>query len=153
MVSPDKAPVLPAAGKASMRQATKVLRARHNAEQGCLAADGEFVIAAWPGAKGQVALRRRDHFFVGLASGKPSLYGWVEELSEPIAVDELTEEAMLSSARADIGDTLDQVRRQVLLTLSSIADLRRGTPVVCDFTERSFRDKTLVQKIHRVFFR
>lgn len=131
----------------------KKVVAKKDLSRQCYADDGETLIAASPRAQWKVKLRKHDHFFIGLQSGKPSLYGWVHECPRGIPLADIVNEAMASPSSEQIGRDAEEVERQVILTLSSLSRVKAGAPVVTDFTERNFQDKTLIQKVHWVLLR
>ncbi|PIE03240.1 MAG: hypothetical protein CSA81_03670 [Acidobacteria bacterium] len=132
---------------------SKVLCAKNEEGKMKFAEDGELLIAASPGAKCKVKLRKTDHFFVGLQSGKPSLYGWVKDVKDPISVEELIEKVKLSPGLVHIGRDIKDIKKQIHFTMNGIIKLKEGTPVLTDFSDKSFKDKTQVQKIHKVFLK
>jgi len=131
----------------------RIVVAKHDEAHQCLAADGEWLIAANPEVKPPIKVKDTDHFFVGLETGLPSLYGWIEESEAEVDVEKVVEMVLNSPAEASVGATIEAIRDQVSLTLHSIRNVPLGAPVVSDFTRKSFKDHTLIQKVHRVFFR
>lgn len=131
----------------------KVIVARHDERMQCFAASGEWLIAASPTVASPLRFRRDAHFFVGLETGQPSLYGWVESPGESFEVDlpSLTRMVLKCPESELIGDSVEEVTAQIRFTLTSIERIPLSAPAVCDFSFKSVFDKTPVQKIHRVF--
>jgi hypothetical protein len=134
-----------------MDRVTKLIVARKDEERKCFAEDGEILIAASPMKRARVKVRKLDHYFVGLHTGNPALYGWVTEASTGTSIEDIIKLALQSEAKENIGEKQEKIKEQVYFTLESIQNIKIGTPVVTDFTEKSFMDKTLVQCIHKVF--
>ena len=131
----------------------KIIIARRDDQLKCFADDGEILIAASPKETSDVKLRKADHFFIGINSGQLSLYGWVEEAPKEITIDKIIKDIFKSQSRKYIGKDKGEIRKQVKFTLESLKNIPIGVPVVTDFKEKSFMDKNLVQKIHRVFIK
>jgi len=131
----------------------KIIKSKYDEQRKCFTEDGELLIAASPKSKSKIRLRKNDHFFVGLNSGKISLYGWVEEISEEISLEELVEMVNKCPGKKLIGETDEEIRDQIDLTINSLKNIKPGSAVVCDFKERNFMDKTLIQTVHKVFLR
>lgn len=135
------------------QELSKVIVARHDPDRLCWAEDGEILVAAAPSVKAKVRLRKGDHFFVGLHTGQPALYGWVAAAPSGLKVKDLIEKALASPGRVDLGNQESDVRNQILLTCEAAEILDVEKPVVSDFATRSLEDKTKVQTVHRVFFK
>ncbi len=129
-----------------------VVVAKYDERRQCFVDDGEWLIAASPQVKPSIKVRGTDHFFVGLETGRPSLYGWVEEVEAEVDVNALVERALNSPAKDSLGGSAEAVHDQITLTLKSVKQVSPGKPVVSDFTRKSFKDHTMIQKVHRVFF-
>jgi hypothetical protein len=135
-----------------MTDALRIVVARIDPGRNCFSRDGELLVAALPTAVAKLKLRKGDHFFVGLDTAAPSLYGWVAAASPGVTTEDVLRKALNSPAVSLLGDTPGVVEAQVRLTLEAVRHLPLGCPVVSDFAKRSFQDHALVQKVHRVFF-
>lgn len=130
----------------------KIITAKYDEDKKCFASDGELLIAALPKSKSKIKLRKSDHFFVGIKSGKHSLYGWVQSAPDNYTLEHILNEILSMPSKEELGKNIDEIKNQVEFTLNSIMKLKVDTPVVCDFKKKSFNDKTKVQTVHRVIF-
>jgi hypothetical protein len=130
----------------------KIIVAKYDEDKKCFAPDGDLLFAAFPKSKSKIKLRKSDHFFVGIRSGKHSIYGWVQNAPDNYTIEYILNEILSMPSKVLLGNNIDEIKNQVELTLNSIMKLEVGTPVVCDFKKKSFNDKTEVQTVHRVIF-
>lgn len=131
----------------------KVIVARKIIDMKCYAEDGEILIAASPSAKLPFKIRKMGHFFCGIMSGLPALYGWVALSNADHSINNIATIILRSDFKGSFGSNEEEIVSQIKLSLESINKIPIGCPVVTRFVEKSVFDKSLILKVHRVFLR
>jgi hypothetical protein len=126
---------------------TKVLVATENCRNNCYAEINEVLIPAPFGAKPAKRIRKSVHFFVGVRTGLPNEYGFVN-LIEPINSKNF--------AKLIRNTQIPELRRftdkEAEFYLSKLDSLLPNTPVGSHFMERSgLTGKEEELRIHKIF--
>ncbi len=127
---------------------TKVLISNENCKGNCYAKNGEILIPAPFGAKSKKRTRKLVHFFIGLKSGLPNEYGYVNEIKS-ITAQDFAKQVRNSKQK----DLFCFTEKEADFYLSSLDNLKAGTPVGTHFTEKSGltgKGETTL-KIHKIF--
>ncbi len=75
---------------------------------------------------------------MGIESGKPSLYGWVESNTSNIDYDEILNKINSSSTGELIAQNNEELEAQIRFTFESIKNQKTGTTVVTDSIKKKF---------------
>ena len=121
----------------------RILVARHNPRNGCLADDEEWLsvapIKAWP-------TQESAHWFIGAKTKQKSRYGWVHQLSEPVTLSDF-----MARVEGD-GPTTFAFEELQLGMLSAAQRLDAGQPVAVEFVSRGAEQKQIHLLVHKVIF-
>ena len=125
------------------------LVSNHSAENNCYAKDGELLIPAPKGAKSQKRVRKSVHFFIGLETGLPNEYGFVQN-HEPITAREFAK-IVRDSGQKDLQFFRE---KEAAFFLSRLERQKPGNGVGTHFTEiTGLTSKCEELKVHKFIFR
>jgi hypothetical protein len=127
-----------------MKKYNKIIVSRFSPENKCFALENEWLIIADLNGKNKLKIKKTEHYFIGINSGLPSVFGWVYKLNEPISISEY-----LNSAKIIVSN---EIKINIEFLLDSISNIEEGKPVACSFRRIGIIEKQDILKVHRVFF-
>ena len=127
-----------------MKKYNKIIVSKFSPENKCFALENEWLIIADLNGKNRPKIKKSEHYFVGVNSGLPSVFGWVYRLNEPISISEY-----FNSTKKILSD---EIKINIELLLESISNIEEGKPVACSFRKIGVIEKQDILKVHRVFF-
>ncbi|MCP3927952.1 MAG: DUF2695 domain-containing protein [Bacteroidetes bacterium] len=128
---------------------SNLLVSRHSSRDKCYAKDDELLVPAPRGTKPKKRIRKSVHFFVGLETGLPNEYGFVQSC-EPITAYEFAKMVRDSGPNG-----LQKFReREASFFLSRLDKIKPGNGVGTYFIEiTGLTSKREEIKVHKIIFR
>ncbi|MEW6608850.1 MAG: hypothetical protein AB1414_15630 [bacterium] len=137
-----------------MEKFYKVLVAKYSPKNRCYAKEGEILIIATERDKMRGKLYKDFHFFVGINSRTPSMYGWVKEIKDGITPLELAERNYYVLNKKDMPkEIIDEEVEKIRNFLSTISKQKEEDAMAVSYTDVGFPpNRKRVLKTHKVFF-
>jgi len=138
-----------------MKTYNKILIAKKSPKNKCFCEDGEILVIATKHDKMRGKIASDGHFFVGINTRTPSLYGWVKTIEEPITPLELAKMNYISiyGKEPREGEISQEEIEHFQWFLDIIDKQKDGTPMACNWLEiQRPTGKYRKLRFHKVIF-